>query len=117
MYAEAHSEVGQRRNELEINASCFNELEAIEDVAVLKKRLRLLLLQAANFHHDGTLGGSRSAYNLAGLLALSLVRGMDEKDPYRQLLEMAGQLEMPKRHQAPGTSWRRFEELAKLLRN
>lgn len=97
------------------NDLSFKKLEAIDDLLVLKESLKVLILQAVRTHGLDAKGASRAAYELAGLLALDLVRQMDHDDPYLRLLEMAGQLEMPKRHQEAGASWRRFEELVKEL--
>lgn len=93
----------------------FEELESVNDVGVLKGKLRALLIHAARTHVVNPDGASATAYHLAGLLSLDLVRQMESGDPYRQLLEMAGQLEMPKRHQEASASWWRFVELVKQL--
>jgi len=100
---------------MKIDASYFNELEAIDDLDTLKRQLKSLFMQVVQTHDLDAEGASRSAYELAGLLALGLVRRMDQDDPYRRLLEMAGQLEMPKRHQEADVSWWRFEEIARSL--
>jgi hypothetical protein len=58
---------------------------------------------------------NQTAYELAGLLALDAVRQMRDNDPYLRVLELAAQLELPKRHQEAGASWWRLEQLVRDL--
>jgi hypothetical protein len=93
----------------------FRQLETVIDVNVLKKELKSLFLAAIQRHTSESDGSSSTAYDLAGLMALDLVRAMAADDPYRILLELAGNLELPKRHQEAEASWWSFEELVKQL--
>jgi hypothetical protein len=58
--------------------------------------------------------GEQVAYEIAGLLATDLAISLADEDPYREILDMAGQLELPEQHRDSGASW---EELRKLVQN
>jgi hypothetical protein len=56
-----------------------------------------------------------TAYDLAGLLADPYVASLDRNDPVTEILELAGELELPKHHRSATATWRRIEELADKL--
>ena len=93
----------------------YGELETIGDIEPLKMRLKLSLQRAVERVNAKPEVADQIAYELAGFLALDLVRQMSVDDPYRLVLELAGQLELPKRHQEAEASWWRLEQLVRDL--
>lgn len=100
---------------MQSDVSNYKRLEVINDPAILKKQLKILLIQAVHSHAHDAEAASRTAYELAGLLALDLVRQFDDADPYIQVLELAAQLELPERHQKAEASWWRLAQLVRDL--
>lgn len=64
---------------------------------------------------DRQLDPEEAAYGLAGLLSYEVARSLGEHEPARQLLELAGYLELPPEHQPADVSWSQFYDLVELL--
>jgi len=79
-------------------ADCYKVAKAYLDLIADKSRAS---------HADR----QRMAYEIAGLLATNFGQSLDDKDPYRQVFELAGQLELPVAQRWPGSSWRKMRRL------
>lgn len=101
----------------EYKSISYDELATIDEIGLLKTRLKLRLQLAVDAVDSNPEIADQTVYQLAGLLALDLVRQMSVSDPYRQILELAAQLELPKRHQEADASWWRLEQLVGDLPN
>lgn len=51
------------------------------------------------------------AYQIAGLMNAESVRTLDNDDPYRQVFDIAGELELPVAHRNKDASWERLRQL------
>lgn len=78
---------------------------------VAKVYLDLIAEKSRDVHVDR----QGMAYEIAGLLATNFGQSLDGKDPYRRILELAGQLELPVAQRGPGSSWRRMRKLIAAL--
>jgi hypothetical protein len=59
--------------------------------------------------------GEEIAYGITGLLGAKSVMRLAEDDPYREILQLAGDLELPPSHRDSNSTWERFAALVRAL--
>lgn len=96
------------------DADLFEKIENAKSVDELKCLLKVVFLDAIIKEHSVS-NDRNTVYKLAGLLGIEKVRQLQRNDPYIQILDLAMQLELPRRHQDTDSSWRRLEEKVKSL--
>ncbi len=55
------------------------------------------------------------AYEITGLMGTRALIGLPRENPFMEVLEMAGQLELPYPHRSPEDNWEAFKALVSQL--
>ena len=84
---------------------------SIEQAKVLLKRYMLDQVREYGRHPEQR---RNIAYGMAGMLAIDKIRHLPNDDPYVEVLDMAGRLELPERHHGYAT-WEELIERIKAL--
>ena len=80
-----------------------------------RRALRAFLLeQLAEYEREPT-NGPEIAYSIAGLLGARSIMRLSEDNPYREVLQLAGDLELPPAHRDRQSTWERFAGLVRRL--
>lgn len=95
------------------SSNVYEQLTDQTDIGTVKAILKLYLREQTEILHPVDSEKSRQdiAYSLAGLLSLDLIRRLPRNDPYVEVLDMAGQLELPETHRSQEATWQRLTEL------
>ncbi|GAA1017083.1 hypothetical protein ACFQWA_03930 [Streptomyces thermogriseus] len=92
----------------------FERLDENEPLTSRKQLLREYLLEQLKVQEWHPEQGEQIAYEITGLLATDLAISLADEDPYKEILDMAAQLELPEQHRDSGASW---DELRELVQN
>ena len=76
----------------------FGYLNRSEKPKNWKHELRSYLKSQVDHYHEQPENAEKIAYQIAGLLGTKFAAEMPEDDPYIEVLEMAGRLELPERY-------------------
>src|SRR5438067_1417010 len=86
----------------------YKALESSDTLGGNRGALRVYLhMQLARYEQEPEKGGE-IAYRIAGLLGTRSIMRLAQHDPYRKILQLAGDLELPAAHRDSSSTWTRF---------
>jgi hypothetical protein len=88
-----------------MDVDIFETLNSGENPDEARQALRDYLNNQIKEYLERPEDSERIAYEIAGLLATKTVSTLPKDDPYLQILELAGELELPEDHRQPDSTW------------